>query len=229
MVRQYQVVLDPDRLRAYGITQATVIEALQQGQPGDRRLGARAGRGRVHGARVAATCKSLDDFRAIPLTTTRGGDAGAAGRRGARPDRARDAARHRRAGRRGRSRRRRHRHALGQECAARRSTRSRPSSTTLKPSLPPGVEIVPTYDRSQLIDRAVDNLARQADRGVHRRRAGLRRVPVPPALGAGGDRRRCRSACWRRSSSCASRASTPTSCRWAASRSPSARWSMRRS
>ena len=28
----------------------------------------------------------------------------------------------------------------------------------LKPSLPPGVEIVPTYDRSQLIDRAVDNL-----------------------------------------------------------------------
>ncbi len=28
----------------------------------------------------------------------------------------------------------------------------------LKPSLPPGVEIVPTYDRSLLIDRAVDNL-----------------------------------------------------------------------
>jgi Cu(I)/Ag(I) efflux system membrane protein CusA/SilA len=30
---------------------------------------------------------------------------------------------------------------------------------TLKPSLPPGVEIVPTYDRSLLIDRAVDNLS----------------------------------------------------------------------
>ncbi len=29
---------------------------------------------------------------------------------------------------------------------------------TLKPSLPPGVEIVPTYDRSSLIERAVDNL-----------------------------------------------------------------------
>jgi len=29
---------------------------------------------------------------------------------------------------------------------------------TLKPSLPPGVEIVPTYDRSLLIDRAVENL-----------------------------------------------------------------------
>ena len=29
---------------------------------------------------------------------------------------------------------------------------------TLKASLPPGVEIVPTYDRSNLIKRAVDNL-----------------------------------------------------------------------
>lgn len=30
--------------------------------------------------------------------------------------------------------------------------------TTLKSSLPPGVEVVTTYDRSQLIDRAIDNL-----------------------------------------------------------------------
>ena len=29
---------------------------------------------------------------------------------------------------------------------------------TLKPSLPPGVEIIPVYDRSLLIDRAVENL-----------------------------------------------------------------------
>src|SRR3546814_7585307 len=28
----------------------------------------------------------------------------------------------------------------------------------LKASLPPGVEIVPTYDRSKLIDRAIENL-----------------------------------------------------------------------
>jgi Cu(I)/Ag(I) efflux system membrane protein CusA/SilA len=32
---------------------------------------------------------------------------------------------------------------------------------TLKASLPSGVEVVPTYDRSQLIDRAVDNLSRK--------------------------------------------------------------------
>jgi Cu(I)/Ag(I) efflux system membrane protein CusA/SilA len=30
MVRQYQVVLDPDRMRAYGITQDMVLEALQK-------------------------------------------------------------------------------------------------------------------------------------------------------------------------------------------------------
>ncbi|MFO6427418.1 efflux RND transporter permease subunit [Escherichia coli] len=30
---------------------------------------------------------------------------------------------------------------------------------TLKSSLPEGVEIVTTYDRSQLIDRAIDNLS----------------------------------------------------------------------
>ena len=52
MVRQYQIVLDPDRLRAYSIPHGRVIEAMQKRQPGDRRLGARAGRGRVHGARV---------------------------------------------------------------------------------------------------------------------------------------------------------------------------------
>jgi Cu(I)/Ag(I) efflux system membrane protein CusA/SilA len=49
-----------------------------------------------------------------------------------------------------------------------------------------GVEVVPTYDRSQLIDRAIDNLRAQAAGGVHRGDGGLRHVPVPPALGAGG-------------------------------------------
>src|SRR3546814_10968729 len=39
----------------------------------------------------------------------------------------------------------------------------------LEPSLPPGVEIVPTYDRSQLIDRAVDNLTGKPVRSEERR------------------------------------------------------------
>ena len=50
MVRQYQIVLDPDKLAAYGIPHAQVVEAIGRGQPGGRRLGARARRGRVHGA-----------------------------------------------------------------------------------------------------------------------------------------------------------------------------------
>ena len=40
----------------------------------------------------------------------------------------------------------------------RRSSGSRRSSNELRQGLPPGVEIVATYDRSALIERAVDNL-----------------------------------------------------------------------
>jgi Cu(I)/Ag(I) efflux system membrane protein CusA/SilA len=50
MVRQYQIVLDPERLRAYGIPHGKVVAAVQAAKPRDRRLGGRAGRGRVHGA-----------------------------------------------------------------------------------------------------------------------------------------------------------------------------------
>ena len=103
------------------------------------------------------------------------------------------------------------------------------SSPSSSASLPPGVEIVETYDRSELIERAVRHLRDKLRRGVRRRRAGVRR-------------RSC-CTCARRSSPivtlplgvlarvhrhAATRASTPTSCRSAASRSPSARWSTRR-
>jgi Cu(I)/Ag(I) efflux system membrane protein CusA/SilA len=98
---------------------------------------------------------------------------------------------------------------------------------SLQGSLPKGVEIVPTYDRSSLIERAVENLRHKLIEEfivvalvcavfLFHLRSALR-----------GHRRRCRWASWRPSSSCATRASTPTSCRWAASPSPSARWSTR--
>ena len=50
----------------------------------------------------------------------------------------------------------------------------------LKPSLPPGVEIVPTYDRSSLIKRAVANLEQKLVAAQKRRKAAIwlsRRCP----------------------------------------------------
>ena len=48
MVRQYQVVVNPEKLRAYGIPLSRVTEAHPARQPGSGRLGDRAGRGGVH-------------------------------------------------------------------------------------------------------------------------------------------------------------------------------------
>ena len=51
MVKQYQVVADPNKLRAFGITLGQLRRAIEASQPGDRRQRRRDGRGRVHGAR----------------------------------------------------------------------------------------------------------------------------------------------------------------------------------
>ena len=52
MVRQYQVVLDPDRLRAYNIPHGKVIDAMQRRQPGNGRFRHRARRSGIHGPRL---------------------------------------------------------------------------------------------------------------------------------------------------------------------------------
>ena len=94
MVRQYQVVLDPDKLRAYSIPHAQGGRRDPEGQPGDRRLGARAGRGRVHGARLGlpAVARRLPQD---PADDHRCRRVGAPGRRRAHPGRPGDAPRHR--------------------------------------------------------------------------------------------------------------------------------------
>ena len=69
MVRQYQVVLDPDQLAAYRIPHGQVIEAI-------RRANQEAGGAVVelgeaeYMVRASGYLKTLDDFRAIPLMTT---------------------------------------------------------------------------------------------------------------------------------------------------------------
>src|SRR6188768_4021352 len=69
MVRQYQVVLDPDRMRTLGITQSMVVEALQKANQS-------SGGSVVEMAeteymvRSRGFLRTLDDFRSIPLTVS---------------------------------------------------------------------------------------------------------------------------------------------------------------
>ena len=155
MVRQYQVVLDPDRMRALGITQATVVEALQRAN--------QASGGSVvelaeaeYMVRSRGYLRSLDDFRTIPLSVT-----------GATPLLLRDVATVQIGPemRRGIAELDGEGEVVGGVVVMRSGKNARTTIEavkakleTLKSSLPAGVEIVPTYDRSLLIDRAVNNL-----------------------------------------------------------------------
>jgi Cu(I)/Ag(I) efflux system membrane protein CusA/SilA len=98
---------------------------------------------------------------------------------------------------------------------------------SLKAGLPAGVEIVPTYDRSQLIDRAVANLQQKLVEEFIVVALVCFAFLFPPALGPG--RGRGASARGARGVRRDARAGiTRTSCRWAGLRSRSGRWSMRR-
>ena len=156
MVRQYQVVLDPDRLRAYRLTHAKVVEAIRRGN--------QEGGGSVlelgeaeYMVRASGYLRTLDDFRAIPLTTT---DAGVAVRLG-------DVARVQVGPemRRGIAELDGEGEVAGGVIVMRSGKNAlqtieavRDKLRTLQAGLPEGVEIVPTYDRSELIERAVANL-----------------------------------------------------------------------
>ncbi|HEX5864237.1 MAG TPA: CusA/CzcA family heavy metal efflux RND transporter, partial [Casimicrobiaceae bacterium] len=156
MVRQYQIVLDPDRLRAYNITQAKVIDAVQKANQETGGSVLELGEAEYM-VRASGYLKSLDDFRQIPLTTT---DAGVAVRLG-------DVARIQIGPemRRGIAELNGEGEVAGGIIVMRSGKNALETIDAVKakleklgPSLPPGVEIVPTYDRSSLIKRAVDNL-----------------------------------------------------------------------
>jgi Cu(I)/Ag(I) efflux system membrane protein CusA/SilA len=156
MVRQYQIVVDPDRLRAYSIALPKVIDAVQKAnqESGGSVLELAEAEYMV---RVSGYLEDLDDFRKIPLTTT---DAGV-------PVRLGDVARIQIGPemRRGISELNGEGEVAGGVVIMRAGKNAlrtidavKAKLETLKPGLPPGVEIVPTYDRSSLIGRAVDNL-----------------------------------------------------------------------
>src|SRR5207244_6164375 len=72
MVRQYQVVLDPDRLRAFGIPHMKVMEAV--GRANQETGGSVLELGEAeYMVRASGYLQSLEDFRKIPLTTTDAG------------------------------------------------------------------------------------------------------------------------------------------------------------
>ncbi len=156
MVRQYQIVLDPDRLRAYNITHGKVIDAVQKANQETGGSVLELGEAEYM-VRASGYLQSLDDFRKIPLTTT---DAGISVRLG-------DVARVQVGPemRRGIAELNGEGEVAGGIIVMRSGKNAletidavKAKLEKLKVSLPPGVEIVPTYDRSSLIKRAVDNL-----------------------------------------------------------------------
>ena len=155
MVRQYQVVIDPVKLASFGISHELVIAAL------------RAANQEMGGAvlelaetefmvRASGYLKTLDDFRAIPIKLV-----------GAVPVTLGDVA-HIQLGpemRRGIAELDGEGEVAGGIVVLRSGKNARDTIAAvkaklveLKASLPQGVEIVTTYDRSKLIDRAIANL-----------------------------------------------------------------------
>ena len=157
MVRQYQIVLDPDRLRAYRIPHARVVDAVRRAnqETGGSVLELAEAEYMV---RASGYIRSLDEFRKIPVVTS---DAGVSVRLG---DVARIAvgpeARRGIAEFDGRG------EAVGGLIVMRSGKNAletidavKAKLASLAAGLPPGVSIVPVYDRSTLIEGSVRNLA----------------------------------------------------------------------
>ena len=154
--KQYQIVLDPDRLRAFKLPVETVMKAVQDAnaETGGSVLELAEAEYMV---RARGYLKTLDDFRAIPVGL---GDNGT-------PVLLRDVATVQIGPetRRGIAELDGEGEVVGGVIVLRSGANAATTITavkakleTLKASLPKGVEIVETYDRSLLINRAVSNL-----------------------------------------------------------------------
>jgi len=157
MVKQYQVQLDPLKLASLGITQVEVSEAI--GKANQETGGAVLEMAETEFiVRASGYLKTLNDFRAIPLKLGSGGvpvTLGDVATIQLGPEM-----------RRGISELDGEGETVGGVVILRSGKNARETIAAvktkldeLKSSLPAGVEIVTTYDRSKLIDRAVDNLS----------------------------------------------------------------------
>ena len=156
MVRQYQVVLDPALLRAYGLPHSKVVAAIrnanQEAGGSIMELGEAE-----YMVRARGLLKSLDDFRNIPLSVSDSGT----------PVLLKDVAKIQVGPemRRGISELDGEGEVAGGIVVMRSGKNAletlaavKAKIEALKPSLPRGVEIIETYDRTGLIERAVAHL-----------------------------------------------------------------------
>ena len=156
MVRQYQVLLDPDKLAAYGIAHTKVVEAIQRANQEAGGSVLELGEAEYM-VRASGYLQTLDDFRKVPLMSTAAGVSvrlGDVARIQIGPEMRRGIGELDGEG-----------EATGGVIVMRSGKNAletiaavKAKLKTLQASLPKGVEIVPTYDRSGLITRAVENL-----------------------------------------------------------------------
>ncbi|MDO8912133.1 MAG: efflux RND transporter permease subunit [Phenylobacterium sp.] len=156
MVRQYQVVLDPVKLAGYGVTHSQAVDAIQRANQEAGGSVLEMGEAEYM-VRASGYLRTLDDFRAIPLRTAAGGIAitlGDVATLQVGPEMRRGVAELNGQG-----------EVAGGVVILRSGKNARETIAAvkdklqeLKRSLPAGVEVVTTYDRSQLIDRAIENL-----------------------------------------------------------------------
>jgi Cu(I)/Ag(I) efflux system membrane protein CusA/SilA len=156
MVKQYQVVLDPDKLRAYNLPQGKVVDAIQKANQETGGSVLELGEAEYM-VRASGYLKSLEDFQKIPLLTTPNGVSvrlGDVSRIQIGPEMRRGIGELDGQG-----------EATGGVIVMRSGKNAmetieavKAKLKTLQAGLPKGVEIVPVYDRSSLIQRAVDNL-----------------------------------------------------------------------
>ena len=157
MVKQYQVVLDPDKMMSLGIDQDTAIKAIKNA---NMEVGGSIVElaEREYIVRATGYLENLEDFRSIPLRTEIGGvpvTLGDIARVQIGPEIRRGIAELNGEG-----------EVAGGVIILRSGKNARETInavkerlTALKASLPEGVEIVTTYDRSELINEAVNNLS----------------------------------------------------------------------
>ncbi|NML59824.1 efflux RND transporter permease subunit [Massilia sp. RP-1-19] len=156
MVRQYQIVLDPAKMRAYNIAHGVVVDAVQKANQESGGSVLELGEAEYM-VRASGYLQSLDDFAKIPLMTTEAGVS----------VRLADVARIQLGPemRRGIAELNGEGEVAGGVIVMRSGKNAletinavKAKLESLRASLPAGVEIVPTYDRSGLIKGAISNL-----------------------------------------------------------------------